>query len=340
MKRPDGCTGEFYTDEKTRRLYATDASAYRELPLAVAVPKSEQDVVLLVRAASQGNFSLIPRTAGTSLAGQVVGSGVVVDISKYLNQVLELNVEEGWVKVQPGIVRDDLNKYLAPHGYFFAPETSTANRAMIGGMIGNNSCGSNSVVYGSTREHLLEVKTVLSDASVAEFGPLDTSAFLARCNDKINEVLAIKTPKALRTYAQDLLNRIEKDRSLGNNKERSMMMARAGKRGALRGIVRASELASPAPKGHVLQIFGQSDRELLDSATKEANATQVLSMLNGEVEKLVVANSQSQVYRLSQGSVQDRIRALFFGTLSRSPSEAEMALMQAEVAARQHNPGK
>lgn len=182
MKRPDGFTGEFYTDETTRRLYATDASAYRELPLAVAVPKAEQDLVQLVRAASEGSFSLIPRTAGTSLAGQVVGSGVVVDISKYLNQVLELNVEEGWVKVQPGIVRDDLNQYLASYGYFFAPETSTANRAMIGGMIGNNSCGSNSVVYGSTREHLLEVKTVLSDASIAEFGPLDTSAFLARCN--------------------------------------------------------------------------------------------------------------------------------------------------------------
>ena len=148
------------------------------------------------------------------------------------------------------------------------------------------------------------------------------------------EVLAIKTPKALRAYAQDLLNQIEKDRSPGNKKERSMMMARAGKRGALRGIVRASELASPAPKGHVLQIFGQSDRELLDSATREANATQVLSMLNGEVEKLVVANSQSQVYMLSKGSVQDRIRALFFGTLSRSPSQAEMALMEAEVAAR------
>ena len=113
-----------------------------------------------------------------------------------------------------------------------------------------------------------------------------------------------------------------------------MMMRNAGKRGALSGIVRASELPSPAPKGHVLQIFGQSNRVLLDAATKEANATQVLSMLNGQVEKLVVANSQAHIHKLSQGSVQDRIRSLFFGTLSRSPSEAEMKMMEAEVAAR------
>lgn len=182
MQVPNHFGGEYYTDETTRRLYATDASAYRELPQAVALPKSEQDIVILVKEAAEKGFSLIPRTAGTSLAGQVVGEGIVIDVSKYLNQVLELNVEEGWVKVQPGVVRDDLNKFLAPHGFFFAPETSTANRAMIGGMIGNNSCGSNSVVYGSTREHLLEVKTVLTDGSLTSFGSLDTNAFLARCN--------------------------------------------------------------------------------------------------------------------------------------------------------------
>ena len=111
------------------------------------------------------------------------------------------------------------------------------------------------------------------------------------------------------------------------------MRARGG-RGALKGIARASELESPAPKGHVLQIFGQSNRELLDSATKEANATQVLSMMNGQVEKLVVANDQAHIHRLSQGSVQDRIRALFLGTLSRPPSKSEMKLMEAEIAAR------
>lgn len=174
--------GELFTDNTTRRLYATDASAYREMPKAVAIPKDEEDVVTLVNFARENSTSLIPRTAGTSLAGQVVGGGIVVDVSKNFGQILEINAEEGWAWVQPGIIRDDLNKQLAQYGLFFAPETSTANRAMIGGMIGNNSCGSNSVVYGSTREHLLEVQTILADGSKTWFGPVDKGAFLDRCN--------------------------------------------------------------------------------------------------------------------------------------------------------------
>lgn len=152
--------GEFFTDEMTRRLYATDASAYREVPLAVAVPKTEKDIEKLIRFAHENKTSIIPRAGGTSLAGQVVGGGIIVDVSKNFNKVLTVNTEEGWAIVQPGIVRDDLNQHLKAYGYFFAPETSTANRAMIGGMIGNNSCGSNSVVYGSVREHLLEVDVI------------------------------------------------------------------------------------------------------------------------------------------------------------------------------------
>ncbi|MEM7298071.1 MAG: FAD-linked oxidase C-terminal domain-containing protein [Bacteroidota bacterium] len=161
--------GELYIEESIKRIYATDASAYREVPAAVAVPKTDDDIQKLIEFALENTTSLIPRTAGTSLAGQVVGDGIVVDVSKYFNQILEVNTEEGYVWVQPGIVRDELNRELAKRGYFFAPETSTANRAMIGGMIGNNSCGSNSVVFGSTREHLLEVKGFLSDGSEIHF---------------------------------------------------------------------------------------------------------------------------------------------------------------------------
>lgn len=174
--------GDIFTDNTTRKLYATDASAYRELPLAVAIPKDKDDLVTLVKFAQENQTSLIPRTAGTSLAGQVVGDGIVVDVSKHFNKVIEINEKEGYAWVEPGLIRDDLNKHLAPHGFFFAPETSTANRAMIGGMIGNNSCGSNSVVYGSTREHLLEVKTILADGSESWFGSVDSNAFLDRCN--------------------------------------------------------------------------------------------------------------------------------------------------------------
>ena len=157
--------GELYDDKTMRTLYATDASAYREMPQAVAVPGSVDDLRKLIAFARAEKTSLIPRTAGTSLAGQVVGKGIVVDVSKYFTEILELNVDERWVRVQPGVIRDDLNLFLKPYGLLFGPETSTANRAMIGGMVGNNSCGSNSVVYRSTREHLLEAKIAPSLSS-------------------------------------------------------------------------------------------------------------------------------------------------------------------------------
>lgn len=156
----------FFYDQTSRILYATDASAYREIPLGVVFPKDKVEIQFLVNLADEHGFSLIPRAAGTSLAGQVVGSGLIVDVSRHLTQILQLNVEEKWVRVQPGVVRDDLNRYLKPFGLFFGPETSTANRAMIGGMVGNNSCGSNSVVYGSTRDHLLEAEMVISDGTL------------------------------------------------------------------------------------------------------------------------------------------------------------------------------
>lgn len=169
--------GEFYYNETMRRLYATDASAYRELPLAVAIPETEADIRRLVRFAREEGTSLIPRTAGTSLAGQVVGKGIVVDVSRHFRQIIELNEQEGWVRVQPGVNRDELNLYLAPYGLYFGPETSTSNRCMVGGMVGNNSCGSNSVVYGSTREHLLEVRGYLSDGAEVRFGSLSPEEF-------------------------------------------------------------------------------------------------------------------------------------------------------------------
>ncbi|MEP7278330.1 MAG: FAD-linked oxidase C-terminal domain-containing protein [Bacteroidota bacterium] len=173
--------GDLYDDTAMRTLYATDASAYREMPLAVAIPKSVKDIRTLIGFAREQKTSLIPRTAGTSLAGQVVGKGIVVDVSKHFTQIVELNTAEKWVRVQPGVIRDELNLFLKPHGLFFGPETSTANRAMIGGMVGNNSCGSNSIVYRSTREHLLEVKALLSDGSEAVFTSLGIDGFHNKC---------------------------------------------------------------------------------------------------------------------------------------------------------------
>ncbi len=191
--------GDLYTDELHRLLHATDASAYRAVPMAVARPKSVEDIRKLILFAREHNTSLIPRTAGTSLAGQVVGEGIVVDVSKYLNAILEINPGEKWVRVQPGVVLDELNMAVAPHGLFFGPETSTSNRCMIGGMVGNNACGAHSIIYGSTRDHLISLKTILSDGSDAEFGPLTEEEFISRCEGNslesgiyrnIHEVLA------------------------------------------------------------------------------------------------------------------------------------------------------
>ncbi len=168
-------SGDIFTDESTRIMYSTDASAYREIPVAVVYPKTKQDIKLLISFASQNNTSIIPRTAGTSLAGQVVGGGIIADVSRYMTKILEINTKERWVLVQPGVVLEELNRYLEEFGLFFGPETSTANRCMIGGMVGNNACGTHSLIYGSTRDHTLELETVLSDGSEVTFKSTDVS---------------------------------------------------------------------------------------------------------------------------------------------------------------------
>ncbi|MGB4555873.1 MAG: FAD-binding oxidoreductase, partial [Bacteroidales bacterium] len=174
--------GDLYTDDIQRILYATDASAYREIPMAVTRPASVSDIRKILAFARDKGVSVIPRGAGTSLAGQVVGPGIVMDISRYLNHILEFNPDERWVRVEPGVVLAELNRYLAPHRLQFGPETSTADRCCMGGMLGNNSCGSHSLIYGSVRDHILEVDAILSDGSEVHFGALTTDEFREKCN--------------------------------------------------------------------------------------------------------------------------------------------------------------
>ena len=185
-------TGELYDSALVKTLYATDASVYRELPYAVAIPKTTDDIKQLVEFAKANTIPLIPRAAGTSLAGQCVGDGIVVDVSKYMNTILEINTQEQWVRVQPGVVRDHLNAFLKPYGFFFGPNTSTANRCTMGGMVGNNSCGSTSIVYGATRDHTLAVKTILSDGSAVEFSALTKDEFSAKTKGSTLEAALYK----------------------------------------------------------------------------------------------------------------------------------------------------
>ena len=179
--------GELRWDKSSRIQYATDASAYREIPYAVAIPKSKTDLVKLVKFAKKYNVSLIPRSAGTSLAGQVVGKGIIVDISRYWGKILELNETEHWVRVEPGVILDELNLYLKSYGLFFGPETSTANRCMMAGMVGNNSCGSHSIIYGSTRDHTISVKMILDDGVEYEFSDITKEEFNLKQNKKNRE---------------------------------------------------------------------------------------------------------------------------------------------------------
>lgn len=169
----DRLDGEARFDRLHRMLYSQDASVYQEEPAGVIFPRTRRDVVRTVEMANTLGLPIIPRAAGTSLAGQCVGDGLVMDLGRHMNAILELNVEERWVRVQPGVILDDLNRYLAPHGLFFGPDTSTSNRCMIGGMIGNNSCGTHSILYGTTRDHLLELEVVFADGQVHRITPWD-----------------------------------------------------------------------------------------------------------------------------------------------------------------------
>jgi FAD/FMN-containing dehydrogenase/Fe-S oxidoreductase len=165
--------GEVAFDDYTRHLFARDASMYSITPVGVAFPRHAGDVAAAVSAAAEFGVPLVPRGAGTSLAGQTIGPGLVVDLSRHMNRVLQIDADNRTARVETGVVQDQLNRAAAPHGLMFGPDTSTSNRATIGGMIGNNSAGSGSVRYGMTIDHVRELDVVLSDASLALLAPVD-----------------------------------------------------------------------------------------------------------------------------------------------------------------------
>ncbi len=169
--------GEVRFDNLSKAIYATDASVYRRIPLAITFPKSVDDIKKLVQFASENQVGLIPRTAGTSLAGQCVGDGIVVDVSRHFTKIISVDTKNKTVTVHPGVIRDDLNRFLEPYGLFFGPNTSTSNRCMIGGMVGNNSSGTTSIQYGVTRDKVLSLQTILADGSEVVFSEITEAEF-------------------------------------------------------------------------------------------------------------------------------------------------------------------
>ena len=265
-----GITGEVRFDKVTRALYSTDASVYRIEPAGVVVVKSRQDVVSAVRICRKHRCPLTVRGGGTSQAGQAIGPGIQVDTSKYFNRVLEVNVQDRWARVEPGIVLDELNAALRPHGVRFAPDISTASRATIGGMMANNSSGARSVLYGKTIDHVIEQHVALSDGSVAHFRPLEPDELDAICR---GESLEAACYREVRRVAGECAGEIERrypkilrrvggynlDCFVGSGRPFNMAKLMVGSEGTLGVVLEAKIALVPLPKAKAVLAIQFTD---------------------------------------------------------------------------------
>jgi len=267
-------TAEVRFDAVSRALYATDASVYTLTPLGVVLPRTQQDLIAIVRICARLGCPITLRGGGTSQCGQAIGTGLVVDTSKYLNAVLDVNVEERWARVEPGIVLDELNARLRPHGLRFAPDVSTASRATLGGMMANNSSGARSVYYGKTIDHVLEQDVVLADGSVAHFGPLAPEALDAACAGDSLEARCYRTVRELaRTHADEVARRYPKvlrrvmgynlDEFTGGDRPFNLAKLLVGSEGTLGVVLSAKVNLVPLPRAKA--VLAIQFTELLDA---------------------------------------------------------------------------
>ena len=301
---------QLFTDSLHKIAYATDASVYREIPYGVAYPETIEDIQELMRMARERKTHLIPRAGGTSIAGQVVGSGIVVDISKHWNHILEINQEERWASVEPGIVRDELNIALKPYGFFFSPETSTSNRCCIGGMFGNNSCGTHSLVYGSTRHHVISCKGVLSDGSLFDTEHIDRQNVLL---DMILHQLETWTAdgKVCSLIEENYPDKSLQRRSCGYaideaieliNKDKGLALCKllAGSEGTLAFITEIKVSLDVLPPKEIMVVCGHCDT--LDKSF-EANLVALqhhptaIELMDGDILELSKGNAEQQKNR-------------------------------------------
>ena len=269
--------GELFTDRLHRTIYATDASVYRKVPRAVAYPKNTADLRILLDFAHTHGWSLTPRAAGTSLAGQTVGEGIIVDISRHFTSILDLDTQNRTVTVQPGVIRDELNQYRQPHGLFFGPNTSTSNRCMIGGMVGNNSSGTTSIKYGVTRDKVVSMEVMLTDGRIVHLGALDKSTWEEKCSQpgiegRVYSILQtrLSDPEIQRNirlefpkpdihrrntgYALDALLDSE---LFGGNDTTNLCKLICGSEGTLALVTAVTLALDPVPPTHVAMIVPQ-----------------------------------------------------------------------------------
>jgi FAD/FMN-containing dehydrogenase/Fe-S oxidoreductase len=269
--------GDVRFDTYSRLLYSTDASMYQMEPIGVVIPRHAGDVQAVIEVANRQGVPLLPRGGGTSLTGQTVNRAVVLDFSRHMGNVLEVNREERWARVQPGLVQDELNHHVRPMGLLFGPDTSTSNRATLGGMIGNNSGGSHSIAYGLTVEHVIELQTILADGSRATFGAVTPEQFAAKCRLPGLEGQIYREVERIRgTYAAEIRARYPRHwrRVCGYNldelvKDRPLNMARliVGSEGTFLTVVEAKVRLVDKPKATAVDVIHYRDmQEALESS--------------------------------------------------------------------------
>ncbi|HWN92865.1 MAG TPA: FAD-binding oxidoreductase, partial [Verrucomicrobiae bacterium] len=297
--------GDVRFDAYSRLLYSTDASMYQMEPIGVVVPRHAGDVQAVLEIANRGNVAVLPRGGGTSLTGQTVNRAVVMDFSRFMNNVLEVNEEELWARVQPGLVQDELNHHVRPLGLLFGPDTSTSNRATIGGMLGNNSGGSHSIAYGLTVEHVIELTALLGDGSRVVFGEVTPEGFRAKMRASGLEGQIYREVARLRDqYAGEIRARYPKHwrRVCGYNldelvKDRPLNMARVivGSEGTLVTILEAKMRLVKRPKATAVDVIHYHDmQEALESSQSiletgpyavELTDKMILDLARGNIEQ-------------------------------------------------------
>jgi FAD/FMN-containing dehydrogenase/Fe-S oxidoreductase len=325
--------GDVYFDRTSRLLYSTDASMYQIEPIGVVVPRHKGDVQAVIEIANKLSVPVLPRGGGTSLAGQSVGHAIVLDFSKYMQNVLEVNQEELWCRVQPGLVQDELNAHVRPLGLQFGPDTSTSNRATIGGMIGNNSAGAHSLTYGKTLDHVLEITVLLSDATEVVLKDLASESLESKSNlDTLEGRIYRDVARLAREYEHEILARYPKimRRVSGYNldefvKPQPFNLSRllVGSEGTLGVVVEAKMRLVPKPKWTALDVIHfDDDIEALDACQTiletrpyalESTDKMILNLARGNIEQsrklgFVQGNPDSLLMVEYAGETEDAVK--------------------------------
>jgi FAD/FMN-containing dehydrogenase/Fe-S oxidoreductase len=343
--------GEVRFDEMSKVLYSTDASIYEIEPLGVVIPRTTDDVLAAVEVCGRHGISILPRGAGTSLCGQAIGRAVILDTSKYLNRVLEVNAGERWARVQPGVVLDELNAQLRPHGLWFAPDVSPSNRATLGGMIGNNSSGARSIVYGRTVEHVLEMTVVLPDGqmlsarglSAEEFSRVlpgktregDITRTLHRLVDAHKHEILARYPKILRRVGGYALDEFV------NGKPFNLSRILVGSEGTLAATLEAKINLEPRPKPTQIALMVVHYRNMTEALESAAGILTTGPTAIELADKYILdLTRQSLEYARQMSFVQGNPGALLFVEYyGETPAELAAKLDRLEAYCRRERIG-